>query len=173
MSPDINTTWLGLVGPGVQQLGVDNAVWSDHTDVRPTLMALTGLTDDYAHDGRVLWEVLTGNVLPMSSRIHRGSLVRLAQAYKQLDAAVGDFGLATLAVSTDALASQSTNDATYTSLEGWLTTIGGQRDALAAQISGLLEGAAFGGQVVNEQHAKGLAAQAWALIQEAQAKAAQ
>jgi hypothetical protein len=173
VSPDINTTWLGLVGPGVQQLGVDNGVWSDHTDVRPTLMALTGLTDDYAHDGRVLWEVLTGNVLPMSSRIHRGSLVRLAQAYKQLDAAVGDFGLATLAVSTDALASQSTSDATYTDLENWLANIGGRRDKLAGQISGLLEGAAFGGQAVNAQQAKNLTAQAWALIQEAQAKAAQ
>ena len=171
VSPDINTTWLGLVGPGVRQMGVDNAVWSDHTDVRPTMLALTGLQDDYTHDGRVLWEVLYDWAVPQSLRAHRETITRLAEAYKQLDAAVGDFGLATLAVSTRALASDSAGDATYTQLESWLATIGGQRDALAAQISGLLEGAEFGGQAVNEQQAKSLTAQAWALISEAQTKA--
>src|SRR3981081_2526496 len=34
VSPDINTTWLGLVGPGVRHLGVDGTTWSDHADDR-------------------------------------------------------------------------------------------------------------------------------------------
>ena len=32
LAPDITTTWLGMVGPGIQNLGVDSATWSDHTD---------------------------------------------------------------------------------------------------------------------------------------------
>jgi hypothetical protein len=35
----INTTWLGMAGPGVARLGVDNAVWSDHTSIHATRMA--------------------------------------------------------------------------------------------------------------------------------------
>jgi hypothetical protein len=45
-----------MVGPGVQRLGRDDAVFSDHTDVRPTMLALLGLKDSYVHDGRVLSE---------------------------------------------------------------------------------------------------------------------
>ena len=76
-APEIDTTWLGLVGPGVAHLGVDGngpadgpssagpdsgqgtipgsgttGTWTDHTDVRPTLLYLTGLRDDYVPDGR-------------------------------------------------------------------------------------------------------------------------
>jgi len=32
--------------------------WVDETDIRPTLMYLTGLKDDYEHDGRVITKVL-------------------------------------------------------------------------------------------------------------------
>jgi len=31
VSPDINTTFLGLVGPGVRNLSVDDRTWTDHT----------------------------------------------------------------------------------------------------------------------------------------------
>ncbi len=55
----INTTWLGMVGPGVAHLGVDSSVWSDHTSIQPTMMALLRLRDDYAPDGRVLGEIFT------------------------------------------------------------------------------------------------------------------
>jgi hypothetical protein len=41
-APEINTTFLGLVGPGVQHQGVNNAVWSDHTDIVPTMWDLLG-----------------------------------------------------------------------------------------------------------------------------------
>ena len=30
----------------------------DETDIRPTLMYLTGLRDDYEHDGRVITQIL-------------------------------------------------------------------------------------------------------------------
>jgi len=55
---DITVTWLGMVGPGVKHLGATGDVWSDHTDVRPTMLSLLGLQDDYAHDGRALFEVM-------------------------------------------------------------------------------------------------------------------
>jgi len=49
-SPQINTTWLAMAGPGVAHLGVDNSVWSDHSDTQPTMMALLGA----AFGGRTL-----------------------------------------------------------------------------------------------------------------------
>src|SRR3954451_22594150 len=53
---DITRTWAAMVGPGVRPLGRHDEVFSDHTDVRPTMLALLGLKDDYVHDGRVLSE---------------------------------------------------------------------------------------------------------------------
>ena len=32
--------------------------WVDETDIRPTIMYLTGLRDDYEHDGRVITQIL-------------------------------------------------------------------------------------------------------------------
>src|SRR5207245_1210546 len=65
IQPQITTTWLGLVGPGVRNLGVNSTIWSDHTDTRPTIMALVGLRDDYRHDGRVLLDVLNPAAVPV------------------------------------------------------------------------------------------------------------
>lgn len=64
VSPDINTTWLGMVGPGVDANGIDSFTWSDHTDIRPTMLMLVGLQDDYPHDGRALVEDLQGWAQP-------------------------------------------------------------------------------------------------------------
>ncbi len=33
--------------------------WVDETDIRPTIMYLTGLRDDYEHDGRVITQILS------------------------------------------------------------------------------------------------------------------
>jgi len=69
---EIDTNWLGLIGPGVEQLGLDGTAaddgpssagpdsgqvtvpgshtrgsWVDEIDVRPTTLYLTGLQDDY------------------------------------------------------------------------------------------------------------------------------
>jgi hypothetical protein len=145
VSPDINTTWLGMVGPGVQNLGVDGNVWSDHTDTRPTMMEILGLKDDYSHDGRVLFEVLNPAILPRAVQRNLNFLIQLAQVYKQLNAPVGQLGLTTLQVSTVALESNASNDNTYTQLENALQSITSVRNAIAAQMIAILEAAEFGG----------------------------
>jgi len=165
--PEIVTTWLGLVGPGVRNDGATGRLWSDHTDVRPTILSLTGLQDDYATQGRVLFEVLHQDALPVSLREHRGTLQDLAEVYKQLNATVGQFGMATLMVSTRALEG---DDVTYASLENQLLALGSRRDKVAGLMSGMLNAAA-GGQAINENGAKDLIVQGQVLIAEAGALA--
>jgi hypothetical protein len=146
VAPDINTTWLGMVGPGVQRMGVNSSVWSDHTDIRPTMMLLLGLKDDYSHDGRVLFEVLKKSALPPAVRQQLPALISLAQAYKQINAPVASFAQTTLSISTTALESgSSTNDSVYNQLENQLINMTITRNAIAAQMIATLETAEFGG----------------------------
>jgi hypothetical protein len=166
VQPDITTTWLGMVGPGVDQTGIDSTTWSDHTDIRPTMLSLLGLTDDYAHQGRVLTEALQGWAIPKGLR--GGAARELGQIYKQINAPVGALGLASLKISTRALQSNAAGDATYASLESQLTDITTQRDALAGQMSALLEGAAFNGSSIKEQQAESLIEQASNLLERVQ-----
>jgi hypothetical protein len=143
-NPEITTTWLGMVGPGVQSRGVDDETWSDHTDIRPTMLLLAGLKDDYSHDGRALIEDLSADALP-STIVGSGREVAfrlLAAAYKQINAPVGALGRATLAASTVALAG---DDATYASIEGKISALTTRRDALASAIIQLIENAEFKG----------------------------
>jgi len=169
--PEIVTSFLGLVGPGVKHQGVDNSTWVSHADTRPTILALTGLQDDYTTEGRVLLEDLVPGALTQTVRAHHETLIRLAQAYSQLYAPVGEFGLDTLKISTTALASTSAGDVTYTNLENELTGFGQQRDALAAKLAGLLNGAEFNGQAINEQQAKDLTSQAETFLAQVHAAA--
>jgi hypothetical protein len=172
VSPSINTTWLGLAGPGVAHAGVSNAIWSDHTDIQPTMMALLGLHDDYVPDGVVLGDVIEPTALPPAMLSNYPTLRKLGQVYTQLEAAVGKFGLDTLAASTRALASNSPGDATYATIEGQLTSLGAARDALAGQIQALLTGAEFGGQPLStSKTGSKLIAQANALLAQAGALA--
>lgn len=160
----ITHTWLGMVGPGVQQDGEFGAVFSDHTDIRPTILTLTGLKDDYAHDGRVLFEVLANNVLPQSLKAHNDTLSQLAEAYKQINAPRGELGRRTLIrMSTPALASSDPN--VYGNLEGELGSLTARRNALAAQMIAMLEAAAFNNQAIDQQQAKNLIDQANGLLQ--------
>ena len=86
--------------PGVAQRGVDSQTWTDHTNLRPTILALTGLKDDYQHDGRVLVEALRpGRRRPRCGRPSRRSW---REVYEQLNAPFGQFGQDTLAASTRA-----------------------------------------------------------------------
>jgi hypothetical protein len=158
-NPEIVTTWLGIVGPGVRSRGVDGDIWSDHTDIRPTILSLTGLSDDYAHDGRVLVEALKGDALP--DAVERGIYRKLAVAYKEITAPVGELGLASLAISTTALAG---DDATYANLQTLLADFTSRRDALAAQMIQALENAAFSGQEIDESSANDLIDQAHQLL---------
>jgi hypothetical protein len=170
--PDIVTSWLGLVGPGVRNLGLDNSTWASHADTRPTILALAGLQDDYTSQGRVLLEDLDPGAVTQTLRAHHETLIRLGQTYSQLDAPVGQFGLDSLKISTRALASTSAGDATYTNLENQLTGFGQQRDALAGQMIAALNGAEFNGQAINESQAKALINQGQALLAKVHAAAA-
>ena len=171
VQPEIVTTWLGMVGPGIDQIGIDSTTWSDHTDIRPTLMVLLGLKDDYSHDGRALTEDMSGWARPAATK-KAGGYIKVAQTYKQIDAAVGQFGLATLAASTRAIESgSSADDSTYTNLENQLISLTIERNALAAHMIGALEGAEFNGQSISEDQAQSLVAQGQALIAEANALA--
>jgi hypothetical protein len=164
---EIASTWVGYVGPGVDQTGVNGTTWSDHTDVRPTILALVGLKDDYTHDGRVISEVLTGWAIPSAVKKSSG-FVPLAQTYKQLNAPFGQFAMDTLKASTKALKSGSAaNDSTYAQIEGQIDVLTAQRDALAVQIKSALEGAAFNKQVISDQQAQQLIAQSQALLAQA------
>jgi len=151
--PEIVTTWLGMVGPGIKQLGRTNEIWSDHTDVRPTIMTLVGLKDDYAGDGRVMVEAIDSRALPKSLRAHSETLRELGEVYKQINAPVGELGLSTLKQSTKALEG---NDATYTQIENRLIALTNKRNAIATQMISMLNAAAFGGKAINEHQARQL-----------------
>jgi arylsulfatase A-like enzyme len=151
----ITRTWLGLVGPHVRRAGATGEVFSDHTDVRPTLLHLTGLRDDYSHDGRVLVEVLD------SPTPQRETFTQLASAYKAINAPVGELGRKTLELSTRALVSDA---ATYATLEEQLTSLTAQRNALAARMIAILESAEFDHAHINEDEARELIQAADTLI---------
>src|SRR5439155_5663996 len=172
IDPEIATTFLGMVGPGVRNNG-DDATWADHTDERATILSLVGLGDSYVHDGRVLIDQLDAWAVPQGLRAHREMLRRLGEVYKQLNAPFGTFGMNMLRVSGRAIKSGSpTDDSTYTSLENQIASYTSQRDALASQIRGALDGAAFHGKSLNEQQAKDWISQAEILLNRAAALAA-
>src|SRR5262249_338632 len=93
---DITRTWLAMAGPGVRRLGRDDSVFSDHTDVRPTMPSLLGLTDTYVHDGRVLIEAIEESARPHSLRQNQEHFLALARVYKQINAPLGSFALNSL-----------------------------------------------------------------------------
>jgi len=158
---EITTTWLGMVGPGVKNQGVDDDTWSDHTDIRPTILSLVGLTDDYSHDGRVLAEAMRANSLPSGIRRNPLAFVLLAQSYKQINAPIGAFGRGTLAISTVGL---EADDTTYGNVEARLAALGSQRDALAAQMIQKLEAAEFNTQPLDWPTTFSLLSQAYHLL---------
>ena len=161
VATEINRDWLGMVGPGVKNTGMDNVTWSDETDIRPTLLYLTGVTDDYQSDGRVLVENLETGALPAGLQSNPQAFEQLAAAYKQMTAPVGAFGQATLRGSTVALASgNTTNDSQYTAYVNRLTQLTAQRNALVSQIKTQLNAVEFQGAALNPATADSLAAQA-------------
>jgi hypothetical protein len=163
---EIASTWVGYVGPGVQHLGTATP-WTDHTDLRPTMLSLLGLHDDYRSDGRATWEILDNGVLPASLTTNQAKVQQLAEVYKQIMASFGDFSMTTLHLSTKALASSSSNDHSYAQIESKLLDLNAQRDALALQISVALEGAEFNGQPISNSLASQLIGKAYGLLQKA------
>jgi len=158
----ITQTWLGIVGPGVRKLGRFGEIFSDHTDIRPTMLSLVGLRDDYAHDGRVLFEALARHVLPLSLRAHGDTLSQLAEAYKAINAPLGELGVRTLTgISTTALKG---DDSTYTLLEAEINAITKRRNEIAGSMIEMLEGAAFDNRPVNDAVAAHLIGEAYDLL---------
>jgi hypothetical protein len=163
---EIASTWVGYVGRGVEDIGIDSKTWSDHTDVRPTILSLVGLKDDYVHDGRVISEIVEGNALPPALTKSHG-FIALARIYKQLNAPFGQFAMATLRASTEALASNDPDDATYASIEKQIQSLTTRRDALAAEMKRLLNGAEFNGRSFNAFRALLLIVRGSVLLEEA------
>jgi hypothetical protein len=162
--PEVTTTWLGVVGPTVRNLGQTNAVWSDHTDIRPTMLSLLGLQSSYVQDGRALAELMKRRAQPDGVREDPFGYVGLATVYKQLDAAVGQFGHDSEIVSTAAAESSSPGDAIARGFDQQLSACQVERDSLAERIKSALDGAAFHGHPVSPGDAFRLSVQGLALI---------
>jgi hypothetical protein len=161
---EINTDWLGMAGPGVKRLGLDGTAanagpnsagpdsgqvtvpgsgttgtWVDETDIRPTLMYLTGLKDDYVQDGRVITQILTNPNQALSAP----GVTSLGDCYKQLNSSVGQFGTATLQAATNAIKSNTPGDQAYLNTDQALSSLEAGRDGLAGRIKAQLNAAAF------------------------------
>jgi hypothetical protein len=147
----------------MSNMGQLGSIWTDHTDVRPTILTLTGLADDYQTDGRAVTEVLTSSAVPAAIGAS-SSYLRLAASYKQITAPFGSFGMDTLKASTRALASNDTDDETYASIENQIARLTARRDALVAQIRAALNAAEFGGRPLDPTKARAWIGQANALI---------
>ncbi len=172
IQPEVASTWLGIIGPGVMNLHEYHAVWSDHTDVRPTLLALLGLHDSYVSDGRVLTEVVDSKAIAQALKDNQGTLEALGGAWKQINAPFGQFAMDTLQASTVALASDSPGDTTYIDIEGQISTLTTARDLLADQIRVALHNAEFNGQKIKDKTARDWINQANVLLDAAHELAA-
>jgi hypothetical protein len=164
IQPEITTVWAGLVGPGVNNRGIDSQTFADETDYRPTMLALLGLEDKYQHEGRVLAEELDPWALPDGVRDSKQNFVELAAAFKQINAPLGQLGKDSLQVSTVALNGNDANDATFNRLEHELSNITIARDALASRMLGLLEDAEFNGKSISDRDARPLIEEAFLLV---------
>ncbi len=162
-SPNIDVTWAAIAGRGVAHRGVDGpqpaqsneahdpnstktvpqastvGTWVDETDLRPTLLNLVGLSDDYTSDGTVI----TAALAHPSAALNSTRL--LAAVYTQLNSSVGTFATDTLLADSHALASgTSTSDNTFTREQAALGNLVNDRDQLVNGIKQTLASAAAG-----------------------------
>jgi hypothetical protein len=168
---EINTNWLGIAGPGVLNLGLDGTAadagpnsagpnsgqvtvpgsgttgtWIDETDIRPTILYLTRLGDDYTSDGRVITQILARP----NDALSAPGVDQLGACYKQLNSSVGEFGTDTLIAATAAIESNSPGDATYLSADANLRALEVDRDQLTGVIKAQLAAAEFGNQLIGD-----------------------
>ncbi len=152
-SPNINVTWVGFAGKGVEVKGVDGpgpaggnesqdpnstktvpeasqvGTWVEETSIRPTMLDLLGLKDDYQTDGHVISQAL--------QHAPRGltATAQLAAGYDQIESSVGQFATDTLSADTNALASgSSSTDSGYEALQTTLLKLADDRDKAATKI---------------------------------------
>ena len=171
VQPEIARTFIGIVGPGVKNLGVTQPsdFFTDHVDLRPTMLSLVGLTDDYQHDGRVILELLDSKILPSSLNTHSETLKQLGQIYKKINTPFGDLSENTLRVSTFAITSDSPGDVTYTVLENLISSWTAERNVLTSEIKSKLEAAEFNGTPIDEHQARRIIRKGQQLLDSAEA----
>ena len=175
-SPNIDVTWVGIAGKGVKVGGVDGpspadgnqptdpesthtvpqastvGTWVEETDIRPTMLYLAGLSDDYQSDGHVITQALA-TVPPALAATQQ-----LAAGYDQIESSVGQFGTDTLIADTKALGSgSSSDDSAFANEQATLSTLAGDRDTAAAKIKKELSDAAAGHALSTGQLTSGLA----------------
>ncbi len=175
-SPNIDVTWVGIAGKGVAVNGVDGpdpahgnqpsdpestktvpeasrvGTWVEETDIRPTMLYLAGLTDDYQSDGHVITQALAS--VPQALQATQD----LAAGYDQINSSVGQFATDTLIADTKALASgSSADDSAYTAEQESLAQLADDRDAAAATIKQTLSDAAAGQMPNHGEITSGLA----------------
>ena len=168
---EINTNYVGFAGPGVKHIGLDGTgaadgpnsagpnsgqtevidsgtkgTWTDETDIEPTELYLLGLRGDYDRDGRVITQILADP----SPALRGADVTQLGACYKQLNSSVGQFGAYTLIASTNAVESNAPGDAVFSTVNARLLSLEKARDALAGQIKGELNDAAFSGVPVHD-----------------------
>jgi hypothetical protein len=156
-SPNIDVTWSSFVGPGVANRRVDGptpargnqprdpdstntvpqasrtGTWVEETDLRPTMLDLVGLRDDYTADGHVLPQVLRH-----PSRWQLATR-RLGAVYHQVNSSVGLFATDTLLAESAALASGAPGeDSTFAREQARLTRLADARDGWATSVKRLL-----------------------------------
>jgi len=185
-SPNIDVTWVGMAGKGVAVNGVDGpqpaagnqpsdpesthtvpqasqvGTWVEETDIRPTMLYLLGLKDDYESDGHVIAQAL--------QHVPHGLAATepLAAAYDQIESSVGRFATDTLIADTKALASgSSSDDSAYRTEQAALARLANDRDALVAKIKQKLNN----GKGVKRGEARKFIARANDLLQRADALA--
>ena len=90
-----------------------------------TLIYLTGLKDDYEHDGRVVTQILSHR----NHALAAPGVASLGACYKQLNSSVGQFGNFTLQASTAAVESSTPGDAEYQTVNAALAGLNRVRDS--------------------------------------------
>lgn len=138
-------------------------ILSHHADLRPTLLAVLGLTDRYTHDGVVLGDALEPSALPAELADDRETYVYLARAAKTINDPLGQLGRNSLALATQAITGGDVGYQRYLDMMAAITT---RRDALTREINTQLDGAAFGHRPINPSYARVLIGRAGALVNE-------
>jgi hypothetical protein len=127
------------------------------------MLSLAGLQDDYTSQGRVLFETFEDWATPPA--LKPAAVLPLAQAYKQINAPLGDLGMASLTLSTQALASgDAQDDAAYQQTEAFLQAVTSRRDALAQQMATVLANGSFKGIPISQALAQDLVRQSVDLV---------
>jgi hypothetical protein len=184
-SPNIDVTWAAFAGKGVRTGGVDGPLpaqsneandpnsthtvpqasmqgtWVEETDLRPTLLHLTALGDDYMSDGSIIAAALASTPTAIAD------VSGLKALYQQINSSVGAFATDTLIAESRALAGGSvTDDTAFAATEGTLADLADHRDRVAGQIKTVLAAAATGAEPSHGTMTS-LSAQATALLRQA------